>query len=317
MKILVTGATGFIGKNLVKRLVSKGFSVTCLVRNESKKDDILFLKNLGVNLIYGYITKKGTLKNLFDDVSVVFHLAGLLGSYNISNERYYNIHVNGTKNLLSLCTNQKFIYLSSAGVVGPVVNGTESTNLNPTNVYEDTKAEAEELVKNYINYVILRPEFVFGPNDRHVLLLFKSILNKKFYIIGNDKSLLHPTYIDDLIYCLIKCMDDEIKNEMFFIAGERSVTVSEFVKLISKELNVKYNKIKIPVILANIYSILIFPLAKLFNFDPILTKSRIDFFTKSRSFNIEKAREILNYRPTKFESGLKKTIQWYKENGYL
>ncbi|MFW9876716.1 MAG: NAD-dependent epimerase/dehydratase family protein [Candidatus Thorarchaeota archaeon] len=246
MNILVTGATGFIGKNLVGSLVKKNHKVICLIRKTSKKADIDYLKKIKVQLFYGDITKKENLSDSFNNIDVIYHLAGILGDFNTSKEDYYKTHVQGTKNLLKFCKNQKFIYCSSAGVLGPVINGDELRKVNPTNVYEKTKAEAEKLVLEYNNYAILRPEFVYGSYDLHVLNLFRAIKNRNFYIIGDGSNMLHPTYVDDLIFCLIKCLDKKIKNEIFMVAGEKPVSVEEFIKLVSSQLNVKTNKIKIP-----------------------------------------------------------------------
>ena len=317
MNILVTGATGFIGKNLVRCLVKNNPKIRCLIRKTSKEVDIDYLKKIKVQLFYGDITKKETLNGCFDNIDVVYHLAGMLGDFNTAKEDYYKIHVLGTKNLLKLCKKQKFIYCSSAGVLGPVTNGDELRKLNPTNVYEKTKAEAEKLVRKYENYVILRPEFVYGPYDSHVLNLFKAINKKKFFIIGDGNSMLHPTYVDDLIYCLSRCLDKKIKNEIFTVAGEKPVSVKEFTKLVADQLNVKINKIKIPLYFVRVCISVVEPFAKVFNLNPSLTKSRFDFFTKTRTFNTKKAQKILSYKPIKLEEGIKKTIQWYKNNNLL
>lgn len=317
MNILTTGATGFIGKNLVRSLVNNNHKVKCLIRETSKKADIDYLKKIKVQLFYGDITKKETLNDCLSNIDVVYHLAGILGDFNTQKEDYYKTHVLGTKNLLKFCKKQKFIYCSSAGVLGPVINGDELKRLNPTNVYEKTKAEAEKLVLEYDNYVILRPEFVYGAYDLHVLNLFKTIKNRKFYIIGNGKNMLHPTYVDDLIYCLIKCLNKNIKNEIFVVAGEKPVSVEEFVKLAANQLSIRYNKIKIPLHLARVYTSVFEPFAKVFNLNPSLTKSRFNFFTKTRTFDIKKAQKMLNYRPIKLEKGIKKTLGWYKKNNLL
>lgn len=317
MNILVTGATGFIGKNLVRSLVNNNHKVKCLIRETSKKADIGYLKKIKVQLFYGDITKKETLENSIDNVDVVYHLAGVLGNFNTPEKDFYKIHVLGTKNLLKLCKKQKFIYCSSAGVLGPIIDGDELRRLNPTNVYEKTKAEAEKLVLEYDNYAILRPEFVYGPYDLHVLNLFRAIKNRNFYIIGDGSNMLHPAYVDDLIYCLIKCLDKKIKNKIFLVAGEKPITVKEFAKLIAGQLNVKINKIKIPLHLARVYVSVIEPFAKVFNLNPFLTKSRFNFFTKTRTFDTKKAQKMLNYRPIKLEKGIKKTLEWYKKNNYL
>ncbi|GAH14262.1 unnamed protein product, partial [marine sediment metagenome] len=152
-----------------------------------------------------------------------------------------------------------FVHCSSAGVLGAIKNppADESYPYNPSNIYEKTKAEAEKLVLKYhheqgLPVIIIRPEFVYGPGDMHVLGLFKAIQKKRFFIIGDGNSTLHPTYIDDLIHGLILCMDKQRAiGEIYIIAGERFVTVKELADIIAEELNVSLSKIHIPIWLAN------------------------------------------------------------------
>lgn len=318
MKILVTGATGFIGKNLVKELIRKKHEVICLARKSSDKKNIDFLKNLGCKIYYGDITKKETLRKIDKSFDVVYHLAGLIGKANLNEKDYYSVNFEGTKNMLEICNKQKFIFLSTAGILGPVIFGNEKTSINPANLYEKTKAEADKLVLRYHNHIILRPGFIYGPYDKHALRLFRILKKSRFrFIIGNGKFLLQPAYIDDLIFCLIKCLDKKIRNEVFIVAGEKPISIDYFYRLVSKEFQVKTNRFKIPFILANAYVKITNPLSKIFGINPILTKGALDFLTKSRTFNINKSRKILGYNPIKLEEGIKKTIEWHKKNGSL
>ncbi len=318
MRILITGATGFIGKNLVRVLVSKGHKITCLARRTSKKQDIKYLEGLGTDLFYSDINKikRRSIRNILDKVDYVYHLAGSLGNFNKRKEEYLT-HVEGTRKILNECKNQKFIYCSSAGVLGPVLDGNEKSRLNPTNLYEETKCEAEKIVRSYKNHVIVRPEFVYGQYDFHVLPLFRAVEDRKFFIIGDGTNMLHPTYIDDLIFCMVKCLDSNIKNDIFIVAGEKGVSVNELIRMLCKELDVEVNKTRIPIFLAKAYVSVFERVSRLFKINPVLTGSRLDFFTKTRTFNIEKAKKSLDYKPIKLEKGIKKTIYWYRKNGYL
>jgi len=321
MKILVTGATGFIGNNLVKELVSKGHKVRCLVRETSRKEDVNYLKKLKVELFKGDLTDKKSLKGICGEIGIVYHLTGILGGFNVSEKLIFDINVKGTKNILNESKEskvKKFIFCSSAGVLGPIISGDESNPYNPSNFYEKTKVEAERLVlKSGLDYIIIRPEFVYGLRDNHVLPLFRAIKYKKFFIIGYGNSLLHPTYIDDLTQAFIKCLDQKIKNKVYIIAGEKAIRVKELYKLIAGKLNMRINKTHIPILIVSILTFILENSAKIFKFNPILTKSRIRFFTENRSFNTSKASKELGYKPIKLEKGIKKTIRWYKQKGHL
>lgn len=284
MKILVTGGTGFIGHNLTNALT--GHDVTLASHKVISEIDV-------------------------SNYDIIFHLAGVLGRWGTPREEYFKAHADLTKKLLKTCKG-KFIYVSSAGVLGPVVNADESFPLNPTNDYEESKAEAEKLVMRYNDYVIVRPEFVYGPGDKHVLPLFKAIKDRRFLIIGKGDSLLHPTYIDDVTYCLKECMN--LTNKTLLVAGERPVAVKEFAEIVAEELGVRISILKVPLKIAKAY---VWATEKQKIIDPILTRSRMDFFTKTRSFNTDKAKRLLRYKPTPLSQGIRKTISWYKEKGYL
>ena len=126
MKILITGATGFIGKNLVPELVSKSHKVRCLVRKTSRKEDINYLKKLKVELFNGDLINKKSLKGICRGIDIVYHLTGVLGSFNASEKLMFDINVRGTENILNESKEgkvKKFIFCSSAGVLGPIIKG--------------------------------------------------------------------------------------------------------------------------------------------------------------------------------------------------
>jgi len=322
-KILVTGGTGFIGSHLVEALVKRGYKVRCLVR---EKSDVKHLKDLGVELVYGDICDENSLKNAVQGVSVVFHLAGILGRWGVPKEVYWDIHVKGTENLLKACIEngvKRIIYCSSAGVLGPIEKppADESYPYNPSNIYEKTKAEAEKAIlncKEKLEVTVIRPEFVYGPRDMHVLRLFDSIQKGRFFIIGDGESLLHPTYIDDLIQGFLLCLENEESiGEIYLITGETPVKVRDLVAMIAEELGVSPPKIHVPKWLAYMAAILFESASRLFNFEPPITLSQVKFFTQHRAFDYSKAKSELGYCPINLKKGIRKTVSWYRKNGYL
>lgn len=315
MRFLITGASGFIGKNLIEKLHGKHY-LRALVRKKSNPKDIDFLKKNKVDIHYGDLLDPPTLTGLADNIDVVIHLAGRLGGY-ISQNELKKIHIEGTKNLLSVCKTQKFIYCSSAGVLGPVEGGNEESTPRPTNAYEKAKLEAENLVRSYPKHVILRPEFVYGPHDKHVLKLFRAIKEQKFYKIGNGQSMMHPTYVGDLVSSIEAVTNKSLVNDTFLIAGERPVAVKELYFLVASQLGLSPKNVFIPKIIARLYSTTIAKVLESMGINPILTKSRYDFFTKSRTFSSKRAISTLDYEPIKLEEGLKRTINWYKKEGLL
>ena len=328
MNILITGATGFIGSHLTKALLKADLNVkvSALVRGLS---DITTLQSLGnINYLYGDLQDRDSLKESIKDIDIVFHIAGILGKHGVPDADYYAINTEGTRDLLEACVEngqiKQFIYLSSAGVLGPnVENADEAYPFNPSNIYEITKAEAEKIASYYYNKMkvpvtVLRPEFLYGPGDMHLLGLFKAIKKRMFFLIDGGQSFLHPTYIEDIIQALLTCCGNTATiGETYLIAGERSITVKEFTGLIAKYLGAKrINRSLSAKTAALIARVLEFSLPIL-NIDPPLTLSRVKFFAESRSYDTSKAKKSLGLKPFMLEEGIKRTIEWYKDRGYL
>lgn len=326
--ILVTGATGFIGSHLTEKLVKDGHKVRCLVRKTSNSD---FLDKLGVEKIYGDIEDIRSIDAALKGVNIVYHTVGVLGKWTVPEDVYWRVHVTGVKNLLDSIVKMdnnlgRLVYCSTAGVLGPIskLPADESYQYNPTNVYERTKVEAEKLAIEYYNkykipVVIIRPELVYGPRDLHTLKMFQTIKKGIFPIIGNGSSTLLPVYIDDLVKAFILCIEnDKAIGKTYLIGGDKLTTIKELTGNIARAMKVPAPKIYIPTIMAKMLAALIEYGAKIFRFDPPLTKSRVRFFTESRGSTFTKANIELGYCPeTKLEDGLKRTVDWYEENNLL
>jgi nucleoside-diphosphate-sugar epimerase len=290
MRVFLTGATGFIGRNLIEGLEHE---IVSLVRNRDH--------GLNTETVLGNIQDL----NRLPQCDAVVHVAGMLGSRATGNE-LWDVHVSGTRNILSLCSGQRLVYISSAGVLGPCENADESLVHNPTNAYERSKAEAERLASNYLNHVILRPEFIYGPHDMHVLKLFRSIKERKFRLIGKGESMLHPTYVGDVVEAIRKGL--ECRPGIYNIAGERALCVREYYAAVAGVLGVPTNRLAIPYRAARLYASMNLPL---------LNRTRLEFFTNSRTFDTTRARRELGFEPLPLEEGLRRTIEWYRSTGML
>lgn len=327
MKALVAGGTGFIGSHIVKDLVSKGIQVRVLIRKSSNTSRLSHNK---IEFKGGNILEINSLRECTKDVDLIYSAFGILGRWGMPEQMYWEVNAIGVKNLLESCLNcniKQFIHISTAGILGPLPDGVvadESFPFNPSNIYERTKCEAEKQILNCgqergIPFTIIRPEFVYGPGDTHVLGLFKAIRAKRFFLLGNGRTFLHPTYIDDLIHATSLCTNNENAiGKVFLITGERPITVQELAKIIAQETGVRLPKVRIPLIFAHTTAIAMELGTKVINFEPLLTTSRVKFFTENRAFSYQKARTQLGYAPqVDFREGVRRTISWYRQNGYL
>jgi len=328
MKILVTGGSGFIGSHLVEALVKEDCDVRCLVR---KTSDVGYLEKLDAEIVYGDITDKNSLTAAIKGIDVVYHSAGILGQWGIPDKAYWEIHVKGTEHILQMSLEEgikKFIHCSSCGVIGPIkdVPADELCPYNPSNIYETTKAQAEKLVidayhKYKLPVTVIRPEFVYGPRDMHVLRLFEAIEKGRFVRIGGGASYIHPTFISDLIHGLLLVVGrNEVRSagEIYHITGERYVTVDKLLSLICGALGRQRPMIRVPYRLGWTAAILLECLGRAIRVKPPLTVSAVKFFNEDRGFTWAKAESDLGYHPTvTLNEGIERTATWYRQNGYL
>lgn len=319
MKIFVTGATGFIGQNLVRALARENHEIYALVRDKDKAD---IFEGLNVKLIEGFLEDSQSYTDFFRNnrIDIIYHLAAIPGQkWGYKAKDYYQINVKATENLLHACFGKikRFIFCSS-------VNAFSKDNKFLYDDYGKSKQEAEKIVQDFakkgLETIIIRPTVVYGPNDAAGMMLKLCGLIKKsrFSMIGKGHNHFPLVYIDDLIDAFLSAKDCHKINGTYEIVGPDQLTFSEIVNEIAKILEVKLSKIKIPRFFALSCAYFSKAFYSLIDKEPFITKHRVDIVTQERIFSSQKAREELGYRPQVFFSlGIRKTIDWYKGNGYI
>lgn len=235
MKVLVTGASGFIGSHLTESLVRKGYDVRCLVRPTS---NLRWLKGLKVELFYGSLEDPFSLRDIIQDVEVVFHVAGVIKSPNAS--EYFRINAEGTKNLLDAIVRLSpplrcFVQFSSLAASGPGTDSrprTESDPCMPITPYGISKLSAEHVVLRYassyqIPFIIIRPPAVFGPRDMETLYFFKQARQGRIPVIGRGDKYFSLIYVRDLVEGAIRtALSSETLNRVYFLSHPEPMTWS-------------------------------------------------------------------------------------------
>lgn len=329
-KILVTGATGFIGSHLVDALVEKKRDVRCLVE---KNSDIRHLQQKGVEIVCGDLTDKDSLQSAIKSVEVVYHLAAVLSYSREPEEKYMQVNYNGTKNLLETAANRnlkKFVYFSSIGVAGsrsePILLN-ENSPCEPVSPYERSKAKAERIVLEYFTkyklpVVIIRPSKVYGERDlSESLTLYRLVQKGLFRFVGNmRKNKWSFCYVRDLIEASMTAEEkSSCIGETYFISGERPYSLEEFVRAIAIAENVKMPKVDVPVWLGKL-GMFCFQKFKRMQGERQATsgKAFAKMIQRHQMCDISKAREELKYAPQfSLEEGMRHTIHWYQKNGFL
>ncbi len=312
MKILITGATGFIGSHLVKRLLAKKHDLVCLARKTSKVD---FLKKTGIFLITGDIRDAVEVDRIFQEnlPDVVFHCAAKVVTD--SEEEFYRINVEGTRNICEACYKYKtdrLIYTSSVSVISGnrKVPLTEDLPYKASDSYGRSKIEAERIVMGFrakgLNVAIIRPCMVYGEGEPHLLgrVLKKisagclPVLN----VAGMD-SKLHLAYVENVIDVLALALEKESALKgTFLVADKEIITIRKFIEILYDKLS----GTKPPVV----------PrwLARGILFIPFF-KAKADRIFKDRVYDISRAENLLGYVPkVSTEEGLARTVNWWKGN---
>ncbi len=327
MEILVTGATGFTGKNLVRHLCKLNKKVRVIVRDKTKLEDLT--STYDIDVVEGSISDPEIVNLAMKGIKKVFHVAAIFRTAGISDQVYWDTHVKGTELLMNAALKEgveKFVHTSTVGVHGDVGRelANEESPYSPGDIYQITKLEAEKKAHKFykekgLPLVVIRPTAIYGPGDLRLLKLFKIASLRVSVILGSGEINYHMVYIDDLVQGYLLASEvEEAVGESFIIGGHEIFSLNKLLRTISETLKTSKFKIHLPVkpfqLLGTIMEKIFIPLG----ISPPIYRRRVDFFTKSRSFDISKAKKILNYQPkTSIKEGIKKTADWYKENGYL
>jgi len=332
MKILVTGATGFIGRYLVSMLNETGHNVKALVRQGVRRSFVPSWMHRGtVKIVAGDVTNVADVKNAVKDVDVVFHLAALLGKWQVPESEYHRVNVYGTQMMIDQCLKfdvDYFVFLSTTGVMGRLKNFPADIDhpCSPMSNYEKSKYQAELGVREAIDRkdfpaTIIRSTHTFGPGDKDFIRLFKAIKWLKVLpLIGGGLNFFQPIYVKDVARALIMCMEksEVAVRRLYIIAGAESVRSKEFIHLSAKIMDTRLMSFDIPVRLAWAVANANESVGTMLSREPLLTASLVRFFTSNYLYNAKRICEDIGFTPKiDIKTGLSETIGWYKKHSWL
>lgn len=327
MKILVTGGTGFTGSHLVRRLLARGHEVLALDNQKGIAYDEL--AGLGARISIGSIADEALLTHLVPDCEVIYHLAAAFRKVNLPKSVYWDTNVTAMRRLLEIAQAnrvRKFVYCSTQGVHGNVDNppGDETSPIQPEDYYQYTKYEGEKVAHEFLqqgmDITVLRPTAIYGPGDPgRFLMLFRQVRKGFFPFFGNGQALYHPLYIDNFLDAFeLAAEKPAARGQTYIIADRQYYTIEEIVRKIGTILGVDLRIRHFPFWPLLWVSAVVEFLFKPLPMDPPLFRRRADWFRQNRAFTIDKAAREMGYEPAvDLDTGLRRTAEWYRANGYL
>ena len=326
MKVLVTGATGFVGSHIVRKLIAAGHSVRILKRRNSP---MKLLKGLSFETALGDVTEKGSLLQAMAGVEAVFHSAGLVSFWSGDTEPLYRINSDGTRHVVEACLEQKvkrLVHTSSVSAIGrppPGEIGDESLKFNwwPWRIpYCNSKFLGEEEVRRGVqrglDAVILNPAVIFGPGDLHyhggAMVLQMARGNIRYYFKGGCST----CDVEDVAEAHLAALKKGRTGQRYILGGE-NVSWKEMFRVIAEMVGVEPPQKKIPIPFLSTYARSLDWISRLTHRRPILTPEEVRISQVPVFFDSGKASRELGYRITPLRESLRKTWQWYRREGLI
>lgn len=333
-KVIITGASGFIGSFLVEKALSLGLQTWAGVRKSSNKEylkdnNILFLE-LNFGNKQKLIEQLKEFKNTFGHIDYVIHNAGVTKcidpkDFDLINYQYTANFIEALQE--SECIPDKFVLMSSLSAfgVGDEINYTPiklTDTPHPNTAYGISKLKAEEYLQNTTNfpYMILRPTGVYGPREKDYFLMLKTVKSGLDVGAGFKPQHLTFIYVKDLVDAAYLALTSPLKNKSYFVADGDVYTDKEYTSLVKKVLGKKYVlSIKVPLGILKFISVIAENISHITKKPSTLNRDKYKIM-KQRNWecDIEPLIQDLRFIPRyNLEQGLKESVNWYKENGWL
>ena len=290
--VLVTGGTGFVGRNLIRELLSGHRPVRCLVRDPRKAE---FLRKAGCELVRGDVTDLSTvLHAVTPEVDTVIHLVGIL--MQSGDATFRDAHVMGTRNVVAACRSigvKRYLHMSALG-----------TRKDAASEYHRTKWEAEEIVRGSgLAYSIFRPSVIFGREDRFTNTLASAMkLSPVVLVPGNGRNLMQPVFVKDVVAAFVRSLEmDGARGRVFELGGAQVLTFDGLIDEIARFLGKRRLKVHVPMSLMRLGASLLEAALS----HPPITRDALVMLEEDNATEDNALPSVFGINPTPFSEGLK------------
>jgi dihydroflavonol-4-reductase len=322
-RVLVTGASGFLGHNLAPILLASGYTVRALVRASS---DTSQLRELGVELYTGDVREAASVNAAMVDCRFVVHAAGLFRLWGDLRD-FESTNVHGTVHVLeAACRNsvEKLVHISTAAIAGNPSPGQvidEETPSHPVDAYQRSKVDGENLVRMYaqttrLPAVILRPGAFYGPWGRYAFnrLFFEDPLKGLLIQVHWGRRVTFPVFVPDVARVIVAALKVGRPGAVYTFAGD-SLTHRQVNKVVSRLARIPAWRLNVPEPLMLAVARWLTQRAELTRREPYYPLSLAGYVFHDWKVASAKARAELDFVPTPFEEGARQTLEWYWNAG--
>ncbi|HKZ74253.1 MAG TPA: NAD-dependent epimerase/dehydratase family protein [Steroidobacteraceae bacterium] len=328
MRILASGASGFIGSHFVERALADGHQVVGLYRAESAANCRLLaqLHSLGAKLRIGDLLDVQSLREALVGVDVVCHFAAAFNESAADDGIYQRANVTGTANLAGVAAElgiRRFVHCSTAGIYGRRADGIldEESPMQPWNAYERSKLDAESALRRIarstrMEYVILRPAVVYGPRDARLRKMFSLVARGRFPLFGRGAGHRHFIHVADAVDAFMRaCTEPAAADREMIIAGPKAVPLRELLYTLASVVDRPSPGPQLPLRPMLILAAVTEDVCRLLRVQPPLHRRRMDFYLNDAEFDCRRARHILGWEPkVELRDGLARTWRSYLED---
>jgi uncharacterized protein YbjT (DUF2867 family) len=299
MKIFVTGATGFVGREIVKKLHAAGYSIRILARNPESVQAIEEFQRYGVEIQPGTLFDADALQKGVAGMNAVIHLVGIISE--IRENTFEAVHTQGTINLITAVQQtgiERFVHMSALG-----------TRADSESRYHQSKWLGEEAVRQSdLDYTILRPSLIFGTDDQFSTLFTKLIrFSPVIPILGNENAHFQPISVEDVATAFASAVvEPRSIGQIYDLCGPEELTLEEIVNEICAAMGRKRLKLRIPLsVSVKLAATLEFVFPRLLRKAPPLNREQLIMLQENNIGNPEPANQMFNLRPIRFRDGIR------------